>query len=112
MVENPDENLYPPGIVYILSYKEPAGWDGKDRIRRRKPKIFPGNFFTRKLGVKWDPRDIDQVKWHLSIGDFKCFETIKLSPWLLSDHMLSTIGEGLDALQLEHLDSLKTALEP
>eukprot|EP00241_Pyramimonas_parkeae_P018653 CAMPEP_0114311160 /NCGR_PEP_ID=MMETSP0059-20121206/19664_1 /TAXON_ID=36894 /ORGANISM="Pyramimonas parkeae, Strain CCMP726" /LENGTH=404 /DNA_ID=CAMNT_0001435291 /DNA_START=303 /DNA_END=1514 /DNA_ORIENTATION=- len=103
-LKNPEEDLYPPGMMYILSYNETAGADGKDQMRRRKPDMSPGNFYTRKVRMNWGPQDINEIQWHVNAGDLQSFKTIRLSPWLLCDHSLSTIGEGLHALLLQYLD--------
>lgn len=92
-------DLYPPGRILLL------GWhDGGVPPRRlRDPQLCLSNFFTRKLVVDFKSGPSAPVCWDLTEASPEDFGTIRLSRWNWSDHMLSTIGEGLSALLLSSI---------
>ena len=103
-----ETDFYPPGQLLLLDWHD-GGFPPK---RRRLPTVFPGAFFTRLMGIDWscDGHDDEadapsRVHWDMTAAQATDFERIVLSPWNLSDHMLSTIIEGLDTLLLRSLSA-------
>ena len=106
-----ETDFYPPGQLLLLDWHD----GGSPPKRRRLPTLFPGAFFTRLMGIDWscdggpggDEADAEpsRVHWDMRATQAADFERIVLSPWSLSDHMLSTIIEGLDTLLLRALSA-------
>eukprot|EP00873_Tetraselmis_striata_P018270 jgi/Tetstr1/438534/TSEL_027086.t1 len=93
-------DLYPPGQLLLLGWTDSPP-DGPPR-RVRRPKLWPSRFFTRKMGIDW-VEDAARVRWTITLAQPDDFGQLTVSPWSWSDHMLTTLAQGLVSAQADAL---------
>eukprot|EP00270_Netrium_digitus_P008497 TRINITY_DN2544_c0_g1_i4.p1 TRINITY_DN2544_c0_g1~~TRINITY_DN2544_c0_g1_i4.p1 ORF type:complete len:338 (+),score=64.40 TRINITY_DN2544_c0_g1_i4:156-1169(+) len=89
--EGSDVDLYPPGRLLLL-HCSPPGCGSRPTTHTDGPK-------EREYGTFPSFKEFQRSQWNMFDVDQEHVGPIIVSPWCVSDHMLSTVCQGINRLQ-------------